>query len=146
MEEASVAKGRHYTISAAARELGKHRHTVTAWIRRGFYPVTRIGNSVRISEEVLFEMAERPDGRHRKSEGRYHNAKVSPVMQGVQVISGTYYTVSGAAVELERHRNTITRWVNEGRLPAIKLGRAFLIPEEAIRDLAGQIDVQESDE
>ena len=63
-----------------------------------------------------------------------------------QKISGTYYTASGAAVELGKHRNTITRWVREGRLPAIRLGSAVLIPEEAIRDLAGQIDAQESDE
>ena len=66
--------------------------------------------------------------------------------QWVQRISGTYYTASGAAVLLGKHRNTVCRWVKEGRLPAIRLGSAVLIPEEAIRGLAGQIDLQESAE
>lgn len=67
-------------------------------------------------------------------------------MQGVQLVSGTYYTAGGAAALLGKHRNTITRWVKEGRLTAIRLGNAVLIPEEAIRGLASQIDGQGSDE
>ena len=142
MEEVSVTGSRHYTISAAARELGKHRHTVATWIRKGFYAATRIGNSVRISEEVLREMAARPDGRPHKQQAG------TSVMQEVPKvkISGTYYTMEGAASELGKHRNTVSRWIKEGRLPIIRIGNSALIPEEAIRDLAGQIDVQESGE
>ena len=67
-------------------------------------------------------------------------------MEGIKVISGTYYTAGGAAATLGKHRNTITRWVKEGKLPAIRLGSAVLIPEEAIRGLAAQIDAQESNQ
>ena len=127
------AAGKCYTVSGAARALGKHRHTVSHWIKEGEFPVTRMGNSVMISEEVLCDMAVRPDGRIRiHPYSRSYPSSTKPKRLGIEKISGTYYTASGAAVQLGKHRNTITRWVKEGKLPAIKLGTAVLIPEEAI--------------
>lgn len=37
-------------------------------------------------------------------------------MEEVQKISGTYYTIGGAALELGKHRNTVSRWIREGKL------------------------------
>ena len=139
MQGTSVTEGRYYTISEAAIELGKHRNTVSHWINEGEFPATRIGNAVMISEEVLLDMAARSDRRDRPPRG-------NAVVQGVQKISGTYYTIEGVAVELGKHRNTISRWIKEGRLPIIRIGNSALIPEEAIRTLSSQIDVQESAE
>ena len=140
MQGTSVTEGRYYTISGAAKELGKHRLTVSHWIKDGEFPATRIGNAVMISEEVLLDMAARPDRRDRPPRG-------NAVVQGVQKISGTYYTIEGAALELGKHRNTISRWIKEGRLPAIRLGSAVLIPEEAIRALSrnAQSEVERPD-
>ena len=53
-------------------------------------------------------------------------------MQDVEKISGTFYTIDGAAKELGKHRTTISRWIKEGRLPVIRLAHVALTPEEAI--------------
>ena len=137
MQGKTITGGRYYTISGAAKELGKHRHTVSHWIKEEEFPVTRMGNSVMISEEVLRDMAARPDKGRRDRPPRDDSA-----VQGLQKISGTYYTIAGAAVELGKHRNTVARWIKEGRLPPIRLGNAILIPEEAIRDLALEADAR----
>lgn len=130
MQGTSVAEGRYYTISGAAKRLGKHRHTVSHWINEGEFPVTRIGKAVKISEETLRDMAARPDRRIRLP-------KAESSVQRVQKISGTYYTAGKTAALLGKHLNTIIRWVNEGRLPAVRLGNALLISEEAIRSQSG---------
>lgn len=64
-------------------------------------------------------------------------------MQEVQKISGTYYTMNGAASELGKHRNTVSRWIKEGRLPIVRIGNSAQIPEEAIhalRDAQSEIE------
>ena len=61
-------------------------------------------------------------------------------MQGVQKISGTYYTINGAAQELGKHRNTVRRWIRESRLPVIRLGNTVLISEDTIRCLIDATD------
>ena len=125
MQGTFITEGRYFTVSEAAKELGKHRSTVFYWIRESELQVTRIGNAVMISEEVLRDMAARPDRGDHPPRGR-------AVVQGVQKINGTYYTIEGAAAELGKHRNTISRWIKEDRMPVTKIGNAVLISEEAI--------------
>ena len=99
------------------------------WINEGEFSATRIGNAVMISEEVPRDMTARPDRRDYPPRG---NAAV----QGVQKISGTYYTMDGAVAVLGKHRNMISRWIKEGRLPMIRIGNSTLIPEDAIHALS----------
>ena len=46
------------------------------------------------------------------------------------MISGTYYSIGEVAKELGRHRNTVSRWIREGRLSAIRVGNIALISKE----------------
>ena len=64
-------------------------------------------------------------------------------MQDPGKISGTYYTMNGAASELGKHRNTVSRWIKEGRLPIIRIGNSALIPEEAILRCQAEVAARE---
>jgi excisionase family DNA binding protein len=54
------------------------------------------------------------------------------------VITGSFYTIGEAARKLKRHRNTIARWIREGKVNAIHLGNVVLIREEDIAELESE--------
>ena len=47
-----------------------------------------------------------------------------------------YYTVTEAASLLNRHPETLRRWIREGRLPARRSGRQFRLKLDDIRQTA----------
>ena len=47
-------------------------------------------------------------------------------------------TVSDAAEVLQVHRETIYRWIRDGRLQAFKIGHAWRIPKESLQCLNPQ--------
>ena len=61
---------------------------------------------------------------------QFYSAPVAQFLGAIDIC-----TMNGAALALEKHRNTVSRWIKEGRLPIIRLGNTALIPEEAIRAL-----------
>ncbi len=48
------------------------------------------------------------------------------------MISGTFYTQGEVADILKRNRHTIGRWIDRGKLPAIRLGNLLLIRKEDV--------------
>lgn len=46
-------------------------------------------------------------------------------------------TVAQVAEILQVHEKTVRRWINEGRLPVVRIGRLVRIPSSALDELAG---------
>ena len=51
------------------------------------------------------------------------------------MITGTFYTLGEAANKLGKHRNTVARWIRDGKLPATQLGNVVLIRGEDLEHL-----------
>jgi len=49
------------------------------------------------------------------------------------MIEGKFLTVEEVADALRIHRATVTRWIKESKIPASKVGRRWLISEEAYK-------------
>lgn len=52
-----------------------------------------------------------------------------------------FLTVEETAQLLRVHKNTIYRWVREGRLPSTRIGKQWRIPREALERLLNGGDV-----
>ena len=48
------------------------------------------------------------------------------------MIIGSFYTLGEAATKLGKHRNTVARWIKEGRFPVTQLGNVVLIRQEDV--------------
>ena len=48
------------------------------------------------------------------------------------MITGTFYTLGEVANRLQKHRNTVARWIKQGKLPAIHLGNVVLVRKEDV--------------
>ncbi len=55
------------------------------------------------------------------------------------MISGTFYAIGEVAVLLGVHRNTVARWLREGRLEGKRVGNLVLISEGQARRLKRQL-------
>ena len=51
------------------------------------------------------------------------------------MITGTFYTLGEVASKLQKHRNTVARWIKEGKLPATQLGNVVLIRQEDVQQV-----------
>ena len=50
----------------------------------------------------------------------------------VTIAGVDYYTTAETAKKLQKHIDTIRRWIRDGRLKPKKLGRSYLISEDDI--------------
>ena len=48
------------------------------------------------------------------------------------MITGSFYTIGETATRLKKHRNTVSRWIKQGQLPAFQLGNMVLIEKEDV--------------
>ena len=46
-----------------------------------------------------------------------------------------FFTVTETMAYLKLHRNTILRYIRQGKLPAVKFGRVWRIPRESLDKL-----------
>jgi excisionase family DNA binding protein len=53
-----------------------------------------------------------------------------PVKQPVN-----YFTTHEAAAELRLHEKTVRRWLLDGRLAGVRIGKLWRIPTQALREL-----------
>ena len=53
----------------------------------------------------------------------------------IEIEGRKYYTAKEAAAMLTLTTPTITRWIREKRLKAVKLGKSYLIPAESIKGI-----------
>ena len=53
------------------------------------------------------------------------------------MITGTFYTIGEAAIQLKKHQNTVSNWVKQGQLPVIRMGNIALIREEDLKLVDG---------
>ena len=53
------------------------------------------------------------------------------------MITGTFYTIGEAAIQLKKHRNTVSNWAKQGQLPVIRMGNIALIREEDLKLVDG---------
>jgi excisionase family DNA binding protein len=56
-----------------------------------------------------------------------------------------FVTLERAARDLSVHIGTMRRWVREGKVPAKKIGRKYLIPVKAYEELIAQGGIEHSD-
>jgi excisionase family DNA binding protein len=54
---------------------------------------------------------------------------------------GAHLTVSEAAKRLHIHRRTAYRFIKEGRLPAVVIGSAIRVPEEALMKMLDESSI-----
>jgi excisionase family DNA binding protein len=48
-------------------------------------------------------------------------------------IADGFATVADTAVKFQVSRATVQRWIRDGALPSVRLGRLVLIPKDALR-------------
>lgn len=67
-------------------------------------------------------------------------------MDMVTTVEERYYTVEEIAKRLRVTRQAIYNWIDEGRLHAVKVGRALRIPESAVNAFLKPAEPGERDE
>ena len=55
------------------------------------------------------------------------------------MITGSFYTIGEAATRLKKHRNTVSRWIKQGQLPAFQLGNVVLIEKEDVDHIEAEV-------
>ncbi len=62
------------------------------------------------------------------------------VFQMIVVNNSNYYIVSEAAEVLKCHPATLSRWLKNGQIEARKLGKSWIISEQAIADFLNKVE------
>jgi len=50
----------------------------------------------------------------------------------VEIAGNKYYKTDELAKMLEVHRDTVRRWIREGKIKTKRIGKAYLIPEREL--------------
>ncbi|MFG2030512.1 helix-turn-helix domain-containing protein [Streptomyces sp. NPDC048825] len=57
-----------------------------------------------------------------------------------------FLTVAEAASVMRVHKMTVYRLVHSGHLPAIRVGRSFRVPQQAVREYLGETYIESTDQ
>ena len=151
------------TVNEVAKRFGVSRETVYQWVRNGRLPSFRPSRRViRIPEEALenvsgngraaqtnLEAGDQQDGVVIITAGQLTRIVETAVRRAVQealaaqdtgpsapnagVASGDLLTIDEVAQRFGVGRETVYRWVRDGRLPSVRLSpRVIRIPEAAL--------------
>jgi len=152
--------GAMLTVNEVAKRLGVSRETVYQWIRNGRLPSVRPSRRViRIPEEALehaglgraaqanLETGDQQDGVVVITAGQLTRIVERAVRRAVQEAlaahtsgaNGGLLTVNEVAQRFGVDRETVYRWVKEGRLPSVRPSpRAIRIPATALESADGR--------
>jgi excisionase family DNA binding protein len=67
-------------------------------------------------------------------------------MEVDMAVKEQYYTVQEIADRLRVTRQAIYNWIDEGKLKAVKVGRALRIPESAVADFVRPAEAGDRDD
>lgn len=134
--ERPLSEVRFLTVAETAAVLEVDKLEIYRRVHSGELPAIRVGRSVRIPEQALGDP--RPSTPATGEPAAPAPARDERPLSQVQLL-----TVAQAAALMNVSKMTIYRLVHSGELPAVRTGRSFRIPDQAIRDYAPELFTQQ---
>src|SRR5690606_5115068 len=119
------------------RSLDVDKVAVTSWVRRGWLRARRQRGLWFISEPALLDFLENPQHWHLWEPERI----TEPGLRewALEIRRERYLTPKQVAVRLHYSENTVTNWIRNGLLTAVKNGRWY-IPESALDEFVPPLE------